>query len=107
MKKSVFIAMLLSLPVFGQPDPDSETNAAPAVLPTTPSPAAAPAEAPKYPRITHIDSDNAEFDLTGRRAVYRGHVRVTEEDMRLTCMWLTANLPQSGRMNEIIAETNV
>jgi len=108
VKKFVFIAMLLSccLAGSGQPDPDLETNAATATVQATP-PAADKPVTRDYPRITHIDSDSADFDLNARGAVYRGHVRVTEEDMKLTCMWLTANLPQSGRMSEIIAETNV
>lgn len=58
-------------------------------------------------RVTHIDSDNADFDLNSRTAIYRGDVVVSDPGMKLTCAQLVANLPQSGRINQIIAETNV
>jgi lipopolysaccharide transport protein LptA len=59
------------------------------------------------PRVTHIDSDSADFDMNARTAIYRGNVHVSDPDMKLTCVQLVANLPQSGRMNHIVAETNV
>jgi lipopolysaccharide transport protein LptA len=65
--------------------------------------------APKPPRApTLIDSDRADFDLAGRRAVYRGNVRVDDPQMKLTCEELTADLPQSGgHINHLVALTNV
>ena len=64
--------------------------------------------APQPPRVTHIDSDSADFDMNARRAVYRGNVRVSDPDMNLTCALLIADLPQSGgRVSRIVAETNV
>ena len=64
--------------------------------------------APHPPRVTHIDSDSADFDMNARRAVYRGNVRVSDPEMKLTCALLIADLPQSGgRVNRIVAETNV
>lgn len=59
------------------------------------------------PQVTHIDSDSADFDLNARTAIYRGHVRVTDPQMKMTCAWLVADLPQSGKINHIVAETNV
>jgi len=57
---------------------------------------------------TLINSDSAEFDLTARRAVYHGNVRVDDPQMLLTCALLTADLPQpDGQMKHIVAETNV
>src|SRR5207247_1462804 len=74
---------------------------------STPAPEATVPATTTVPRVTHIDSVSADFDLNSRTAVYRDDVRVTDADMKLTCMWLTANLPQSGRMNHIVARTNV
>jgi lipopolysaccharide export system protein LptA len=66
--------------------------------------------APPPPRApTRIDSDNsADFDLTGHQAIYRGHVRVDDPEMKLTCALLIADVPQAGgHPNCIVAETNV
>ena len=69
----------------------------------------APATKPKPPRQpTKIESDRVDFDLTAHKAVYHGHVRVDDPEMKLTCEGLTADLPQnSGHINNIVAETNV
>ena len=69
----------------------------------------APAAKPKPPRApTRIESSSVDFDLTVRKAVYHGHVRVDDPEMKLTCEDLTADLPQEGgRINHIVAETNV
>jgi len=46
--------------------------------------------------------------LNGHQAIYRGHVRVDDPQMKLTCAQLTTDLPQAGgRPNHIVAETNV
>jgi lipopolysaccharide transport protein LptA len=67
------------------------------------------AAVPKPPRApTRIDSDSADFDLTARRAVYLGNVRVDDPQMKLTCEKLIADLPQSGgHINHLVALTNV
>ena len=72
---------------------------------TTNSPDATPP--PRAPTL--IDSDNsADFDLNGHQAIYRGHVRVDDPEMKLTCAWLVADVPQAGgHPNHIVAETNV
>jgi lipopolysaccharide transport protein LptA len=69
----------------------------------------APAPQPQPPRApTRIDSDSADFDLNGHKAIYRGNVRVDDPQIKLTCEFLVADLPQSGgRINHIVAETNV
>jgi lipopolysaccharide export system protein LptA len=69
--------------------------------------------APVPPAAAHetlITADTADFDMgTGRRqALYKGHVQVTDPQMHLTCEWLVADLaPLSGRIDHILAETNV
>lgn len=69
----------------------------------------APAPPPTPPRApTKIDSDSADFDLNGRQAIYNGHVRVDSPQMKLTCAQLIVDLPpEGGRINHIVAETNV
>ncbi len=78
--------------------PSSPANA------STNSPDAPPPRAP-----TRIDSDqSADFDLNGHQAIYRGHVRVDDPEMKLTCALLVADVPQAGgHPNRIVAETNV
>jgi len=59
---------------------------------------------------TRIDSDSVDFDMNtnARTATYLGHVHVDDPQMKLTCAWLLADLPQGGgRVNHIVAETNV
>ena len=67
--------------------------------------------APATPRATtRIDSDSVDFDMNtnARTATYLGHVRVDDPQMKLTCAWLLADLPQGGgHINHIVAETNV
>jgi lipopolysaccharide transport protein LptA len=67
--------------------------------------------APATPRATtRIDSDSVDFDMNtnARTATYLGHVRVDDPQMKLTCVWLLADLPQGGgHINHIVAETNV
>jgi len=61
---------------------------------------------PRAPTI--INSERADFDLTARRAIYRGNVRVDDPQMKLTCEQLTADLPQSGgHIDHLVALTNV
>lgn len=57
---------------------------------------------------TEIFSDTADFDLKNRLGVYRGHVRVIDPQMKLTCDTLTAHVPASGgRPESIVASGNV
>jgi lipopolysaccharide export system protein LptA len=62
--------------------------------------------------LTQITAESGDFDLAGReatyRATYRGHVRVDDPQMKLTCEQLVADLPQAGgHPSHIVAETNV
>src|SRR5690242_12465607 len=66
-----------------------------------------PASTNSAPRVTHIDSDSADFDLNARTAIYRGDVHVSDPEMKMNCDWLVADLPQAGHINHIVAETNV
>lgn len=94
----VLIALTGVLPLRAQ------TNAA--VSETATNKAKIPAQPPRGPTL--IDSDSADFDMAGHKAVYRGNVRVNNPQMKLTCVLLTADLPQNGgRINHIVAETNV
>jgi lipopolysaccharide transport protein LptA len=54
---------------------------------------------------TVITSDQGTFDA--RQAIYSGHVRVEDPQMNLSCEMLVADLPQSGQINHIVAETDV
>ena len=57
---------------------------------------------------TEIFSDTADFDLKNRIGVYRGNVRVTDPQMKLTCDTLTAQVSTNGgRPESIIASGNV
>jgi lipopolysaccharide transport protein LptA len=57
---------------------------------------------------TLITSMSADFDLSGREAIYRGRVRVDDPQMKLACEKLVADVPQAGgHVNHIVAETNV
>lgn len=68
----------------------------------------APAPKPQVPRMpTHIESDSVDFDLAAREATYRGHVYVDDPEIKLHCDWLVADLPQTGHINHIVAQTNV
>jgi len=57
---------------------------------------------------TQIFSDSGDFDLNTHVAIYRGHVRVDDPKMRLTCELMTANVPEAGgQIDHIVAEHNV
>jgi lipopolysaccharide export system protein LptA len=97
----IIIAGWCSLTVHAQTNATAQSSPASA---TTNSP-----DATRPPRApTRIDSDSADFDLVARTATYRGDVRVDDTEMKLTCAWLVADVPQAGgRPNRIVAETNV
>jgi lipopolysaccharide export system protein LptA len=57
---------------------------------------------------TRITAGSGDFDLAGHEAIYRGHVRVDDPQMKLTCEKLVADLPEAGgHPKHIVAETNV
>ena len=97
----IIIAGWCSLTVLAQTNATAQSSPASA---TTNSP-----DATRPPRApTRIDSDSADFDLVARTATYRGDVRVDDPEMKLTCAWLVADVPQAGgHPNHIVAETNV
>jgi lipopolysaccharide transport protein LptA len=77
-----------------------------AVLCGMTAPAQTNAPAPRPPTV--IDSESAVFDPNGHQVTYRVHVRVNDPEMKLTCDWLVADLPQAGgRVDHIVATTNV
>ena len=83
----IVIALFYGWMVHAQTDVTAQSAPAPA---TTNSPAAPPP--PRAP--TQIYSDNsADFDLNGHQAIYRGHVRVDDPEMKLTCALLVADVP--------------
>jgi lipopolysaccharide export system protein LptA len=86
---------------------DATNAAAKASVPAATNAAVALPPKPRPP--TRIEADGpADFDLTGRRMIYRDHVRVDDPDMKLRCEWLAADLPQDGgHVTNIVAETNV
>lgn len=60
------------------------------------------------PADTEIFCDKFDYNTKTRVAVYQGHVRVNDPQMKLTGEILTASLPEKGgRPNHIVAETNV
>lgn len=86
---------------------NANTNAADQILAlvTTNAPAAKP---PSHPETLIEAQGPADFDLAGRRVIYHEHVRVDSANMKMTCEWLAADLPQTGnRVTNIVAETNV
>lgn len=75
---------------------------------TNARPALAATNAPAVRPPTEIFSDTADFDLKNRIGVYRGHVRVTDPQMQMTCDLLTALVSTNGgRPESIIASGNV
>ncbi len=86
---------------------NTNTNAVDEILAlvTTNAPASKPRPRPE----TLIEADGpADFDLAGHKVVYHEHVRVDSPNMKLSCEWLAADLPQTGgRVTNIVAETNV
>ena len=105
--KNVCLIVLLALASVWTSCAQTNTNAVDEILAlvTTNTPVAKP-QPPRAP--TKIESESVDFDLTARRAIYRGRVRVEDPEMKLNCEWLIADLPQEGgRINHIVAETNV
>jgi lipopolysaccharide transport protein LptA len=89
------------------PETNAEATATMSVS-TAASNEPAPAAAPVHARPgTEIFSDSADFNLKSHQAVYIGHVRVVDPQMKLTCGTMTATGPQSGRITNIVAEQDV
>lgn len=72
-----------------------------------------PANHPGEPKVAHgplkINADGPTvFDMNHHYVTYTENVVVTDPQMKLTCEWLEANLPQNGEhMTNIVARTNV
>ena len=63
---------------------------------------------PELLLLTHIYADGADFDGNVHTVIYRGNVCVSNADLKLTCLLLVADLPESGgHLNHVVAETNV
>ena len=106
--KNVFYIALIALVSAGplRAQLSTNTNAVDEILALVTT--NAPAPKPQPPRApTHIESDRVDFDLTEHEATYRGHVYVDDPEMKLHCEWLVADLPQTGHISHIVAETNV
>jgi len=64
--------------------------------------------APYFLRLLDIHADIAEGILGGHTFTNRGHVHVSSQGFDMSCEQLVASSPDSGgRVNHIIAETNV
>jgi lipopolysaccharide transport protein LptA len=86
---------------------NTNTNAVDEILALVTTNAPAPKPQPRPETLIEADGP-ADFDLAGHRVVYHEHVRVDSPNMKLSCEWLAADLPQSGgRVTNIVAETNV
>lgn len=108
MKKSfISIPILLALVLQAQtntPAPGTAADAASVAGAATNS-AASTNKPPRLP--TEIFADSANFDLKSRIAVYIGHVRILDSQMKLNCGVMTAHVPESGRIDDIVAEQDV
>jgi lipopolysaccharide export system protein LptA len=89
------VAALLALVSTNAPTASTSTNHAPAPESTT--------------TTIQIDAVGpANFNPGEHWMTYQDHVRVTDPEMKLTCEWIRANLPQGGdRITNIVAETNI
>jgi lipopolysaccharide transport protein LptA len=79
-----------------------------AVATAQPAPPAPPEKKTVPRQATHIESDRVEFDMATSRAVYLGHVKVDDPQLKLQCEQLTVDLPKTGgQPTNIVAEVNV
>jgi len=108
-----FLAMANSARLCAQTGTNADvakaTNAAVKVSMSAATNATPVAQPVKSRPLTLIEADGpADFDLTVRRVIYHDHVRVDNPEMKLSCEWLAADLPQGGEpVTNIVAETNV
>jgi len=87
--------------------PNTSTNAVDEILALVTTNAPAPKPQPRPETLIEAEGP-ADFDLAGRKVIYHEHVRVDSPNMKMSCEWLAADLPQSGgRVTNIVAETNV
>jgi lipopolysaccharide transport protein LptA len=111
--KPICILLLLGLavPMIAQTNstPPESNSIAAADEPSSPSltNAVATALSTAERAVTEIFSDSANFDLKNHLAVYIGHVRVVDAQMKMTCGMMTASVPQSGKIDRIVAQQNV
>jgi len=97
MKKSFFLLTMFVCGLAG-----AQTNG------TLTVPTNAPAVKAKPHAPTEIVSDAADFDLNIHQAIYRGHVKVTDPEVKLTCDWMVVDLPAAGNhLNHVLVDTNV
>jgi lipopolysaccharide export system protein LptA len=113
MKLKYFVILLLGCAWISRAQTNTATNGVDAILAlvnTNPIPkatATTPLSRPQGP-ITIQAQGQAAFDLNGHWETYSDHVQVTDAEMKLTCEWLTSDLPQNGEpVTNIVAETNV
>ncbi|MGH7993808.1 MAG: LptA/OstA family protein [Limisphaerales bacterium] len=86
---------------------NTNTNAVDEILALVTTNAPAPKPQPRPETLIEAEGP-ADFDLGGHRVVYHEHVRVDSPNMKMSCEWLTADLPQTGgRVTNIVAKTNV
>jgi lipopolysaccharide export system protein LptA len=106
MKKIIF---LLTMGFCGVVAAQTSNVVKSAFVVPAPMAAKATTNAPAKPHgPTEIISDMADFDLNLHQAIYRGHVRVTDPEVKLTCDWLVVDLPAAGEhLSHVLADTNV
>ncbi|HXR46926.1 MAG TPA: LptA/OstA family protein [Candidatus Limnocylindrales bacterium] len=86
---------------------NTNTNAVGEILALVTTNAPAPKPQPRPETLIEADGP-ADFDLAGHKVIYHEHVRVDSTNMKMSCEWLAADLPQTGgRVTNIVAETNV
>ena len=86
---------------------NTNTNAVDEILALVTTNAPAPKPQPRPETLIEADGP-ADFDLAGHKVIYHEHVRVDSPNMKMSCEWLAADLPQTGgRVTNIVAETNV
>jgi len=87
---------------------DGLTNAEPLQVPAEEAPADASSMNGISTDKVDIFSDHLVItNIAARTPIYRGNVRVIHPQMYLTCEQLIATVPEEGRINYIVAETNV
>jgi lipopolysaccharide transport protein LptA len=104
MKRFSLIVITVLCGWMVQAQTDMTAQSSPAGATTNPPAVTPPPRAP----MTIVSDKGADFDLNEHQAIFRGHVRVDDPRMKLTCEQLVADLPPAGGLpNHIVAETNV
>jgi lipopolysaccharide export system protein LptA len=111
MKYLLLLLGTVTLPFALRAQTEVTTPITNAVAPVNAAVTEAPAKTNFLMRAaTEIFSDRGEFNMKSEPfvAIYTGHVRVIDPQMKLTCDVLTATLPKSGgHVDRIVAERNV